>query len=232
MSQVRPVPSALLGLGLCLALALGPGPAPAAAQEAYRFRAEFWTALEGIPQSGDPWPLPLAVAAERLADEAAYVFSGEIWGFQFEWTPSDKARNLGEVFRLEALGSIARADPRLHAGPARVEDGRLLAYVEYRPNAAELSLVEAAGKSPWKSVQGSGQGQFLKGEAGRKDAFEAAAKAALRELLRGLEPNKPRRVRGRLVFASVPRVGMVDGQWLVQARYRVEVQQLESYEVF
>lgn len=216
-----------LGLGLCLVLGLS----GVAAQDA-RFRAEFWSSLDGIPQSGEPWPLPVSVAAERLAEEAAWVFAGEIWGFQFEWTPSDKARNLEESFRLEALGSIAKGDPRLHADSLRVEEGRLLAYVGWKPLESELVLVEGSQKAPWKSVQGCGKGPYLKGEAGRKDAFDMAAKAALRELLRSLEPNKPRRVKGRFVFASVPRVGLVDGSWLVQARYRVEVQEVQSYGVF
>jgi hypothetical protein len=217
-----------LGLGLCLALAALPAPA----QEGDRFRAEFWSSLEGIPQTGEPWPLPLAVAAERLASEAAWVFAGEIWGFAFDWTPSDKARGLADSFRLEALGSIPKGDPRLHADPARVADGRLLAYVSWRPNETELGLVAASGRSPWQSVQGGGKGLYQRGEDGRREAFEEAAKAALRELLRGLEPNKPRRVRGRMVFASPPRIGLVDGAWLVQARYRVEVQEVQAYGVY
>lgn len=217
-------------LGLCLCLVLGA--APAAAQEGNRFRAEFWSSLEGIPQTGDPWPLPLAVAAERLANEAAWVFAGEIWGFAFEWTPSDKARGLADSFRLEALGSIPKGDPRLHADPARMADGRLLAYVAWRPNETEQGLVAASGKSPWLSVQGSGKGLYQRGEEGRREAFDEAAKAALRELLRSLEPNKPRRVRGRMVFTSPPRVGLVDGAWFVQARYRVEVQEVQAYGVY
>lgn len=195
-------------------------------------RAEFWSDLNGVPQGGDPWSLPLPVAAERLADEAAYVFAGQVWGFDFEWTPSDKARSIKESFVMKPSGSIPHADPRLVPGDSRVVGQTLRAYVSYSPSATELSMMDAYGRAPWKSAQGTGYGDWLKGLGGRKEAYEDAARDAIRNLLRGLEPNKPRRVRGRAAFDGTPRIAVVDGAYRVQARFRIDVTDVLAYGVY
>ncbi len=195
-------------------------------------RAEFWTDLGGIPASGDPYPLPLDLAARRLVDEAAWVYSGTVYGFSFDWTPSDKARAIEESFSLVARGSIERGDPRFVPEAARSEAGRLYSYVSYSPDAAQRSMLSAYSRSPWRSSQGIGHGEYFKGYAGRRAAYEDSARQAIRELLRGLEPNKPRRVKGCIVFSGTPRIGLVEGVYAVQARFRIEVTEVLDYEVF
>jgi hypothetical protein len=227
------LPALPAGLAIvALALAGLAGAAPAAAQEDRLLRAEFWTDLNGIPASGDPWPLPLPVAAGRLVDEAAFVFSGQLWGFDFDWTPSDKARNVAEYFAIVPAGGIPHGDPRLLPEDTRVEGQSLLAYVSYRPTATEAGLLASYALSPWKSAQGQGSGSYLKGYAGRREAYGEAARAALRDLLRGLEPNKPRRVKGVIVFSGTPRIAVVDGDYRVYARFRIKVTEVQSWERF
>ncbi|MBL8967144.1 MAG: hypothetical protein JNG85_09045, partial [Spirochaetaceae bacterium] len=85
---------------------------------------------------------------------------------------------------------------------------------------------------PWRNAQGRGGAELVLGVQGRRAAYEDAARAGVRELLRGLEANKPRLVRGRLVFAEPPRVAVVGGRYVVSARLRVEVVEVLSYGVY
>lgn len=210
--------------------------APAAAQAPFpppgALRAEFWTDLDGVPQSGDPWPLPLAVAAGRLAEEAAWVFAGQVWGFDFEWTPLDRTRQIAESFSMKPSGSIPKGDPRLAPEDSHVDGQRLVAYVSYNPTSSEAGLIASYARSPWKSAQGTGFGDYLRGYQGRRLAYEDAARAAIRDLLRGLEPNKPRRVKGHIVFAAAPRIAVADGAYKVEARFRIEVTGVEDYGLY
>lgn len=228
-ARTRPTPAAVLLLSICL---LAPALAQATLPPQGALRAEFWADLDGVPQSGDPWPLPLAVAAARLADEAAWIFAGQVWGFDFEWTPLDRTRHIEESFGMKPSGSIPKGDPRLAPEDSHVDGQRLVAYVSYNPTASESGLLASYGRSPWKSAQGTGSGDYLRGHLGRRLAYEDAARAAIRDLLRGLEPNKPRRVKGHIVFASTPRIAVADGAYKVEARFRIEVTEVQGYGVF
>jgi hypothetical protein len=219
-------------LALIASLQLMVGAGAAASQEKGPLRAEFWADMAGVPAAGDPYPLPESVAASRLVDEAAYVFAGEVWGFSFEWTPSDKVRKVQESLSFEPERSIAHGDPAMRPEDTRRSGDRLSAYVSFSPGASALALMETYSRSPWRSAQGIGKGDYLKGEAGRRAAYADAARAALRSLMQSLEPNKPRLVRGRMVFAAVPLVGIVDGAYAVQARFRVNVTEVERYELY
>ncbi len=200
--------------------------------EGMRLSAEFWAELDGVPQSGDPYPLPPDLAARRLLEEAAWVFAGMVYGFDFSYEPLDLVRGIKERFALTPRGEIAWGDPRLLPGEARTERARVFARVEFEPDAADQRELEAHGSPPWAAAQGSGRAEFIRGWLGRRAAYEDAAREAVRSYLRTLEPNKPRRAFGRIAFATPPRVAIVDGHYVVQGRFRVMSTETRPYGVY
>jgi hypothetical protein len=217
------------GLALSLPLAAAFAP-PLSAQTPSIFRNEFWAELPSMPEAVQG--SPEATARAILLADAAYVFAGEIWGFSFDWTPQDNARNIAETFSLAPSGRIGPDDPLLAVGKGRSEGERLLAYVSYSPDSSQVLRSEARARAPWKSAQGMGKSAWKEDFASREAAYADAARAAIRELLRGEEANKPRRVKGNIAFASPPRIWIADGLYVVQARFKVEVVELSPYEVY
>lgn len=202
------------------------------AQNALPLRDEFWMDLEPIPGAQDPWPLPLEIAAERLAEEARFIYSGELWGFSFDWTPADKSRKVAESFHLVALRSIVPDDQRFTVEIPRRDSNRLYAYASYAPLASDLSNALSYARSPWRSAQGIGSKSFFAGYGGRRAAYEEAARSALLDLVRGMTQNRPKRVKGFMVFAGQPRIGLIDMNYQVQARFRILVTELAAYEAY
>jgi hypothetical protein len=195
-------------------------------------RVEFWADAEAVPQEGDPWPIDEATQLRRLRGEAAYVFAGMTAGFEFEWSPADKTRAIAESFALTPESSIQADEPRLTVEPARKVGGDLYAYARYSPSSLESLSLESYGREPWQSAQGVGKIDFIRGAAGRRAAYEDAARDAVSNLLRILSPNKPRRVRGRLVFAEAPRVALAGGFYTVRLKARIDVTEVLPYEVY
>jgi hypothetical protein len=237
------------GIGLAafgLALALASAGIALAAQEenAPLLRAEFWIEREPVSSPSEPWPVPLDEARRRLLDEAAWVYSGMVWGFDFEYAPYDKTRGIAESFRPSPIESLSAADPALKAerlAPSRTRympsgslgpEGELSAYVEYRPGEAEARLMAAYSREPWVRSQGIGRADIVKGWRGRRAAYEDALRVAVREYLRSIEPNKPRGAKGRVVFERPPSIAVRDGFYLVQASARIEVLELKAYGVY
>jgi len=200
--------------------------------EGITLNAEFWVDIEGLPANDSKESTQRYSPPQALLDEASWVFSGIIDGFEFEWTPLDLTRKIEERFSLVPAGKIQRGDPRLKPGTLRQETGRLFAWIECRPGIAGSAMIESRGREPWLSAGARGSAPLGSGLDGRRAACEDAIREAIRALLRSQEPNKPRLVRGRLAFVSPPLAAIHGGRWIATVKLRVAVGELLKYGVY
>ncbi|HET7838874.1 MAG TPA: hypothetical protein VFL04_03880 [Rectinemataceae bacterium] len=226
---MRTAPLLLLAAGLAV---LG---AAARAQESGErdyFSAVFWIDLEPISRAGEPFPLSPQEGAARLLDEAAWVYAGMLFGWDFAYTPLDRTRAIEERFELKALGSIPRGDRRIVPGPASGDSNELRSRVDFLPEPQDLALIQSYSHAPWRPAQGLGSADYMLGQAGRRRAYEDGLREAVRTLLRLTEYNKPRLVRGRVALDRVPTIAISGGRYVVQLRARVEVSEILSYNAY
>lgn len=221
----------LLALALWLCPAIAPG-ADAQAADKELLRAEFWADLEPVAGVGEPWPVPPETARARILDEAAWVYGGMIWGFEFRYAPYDKTRAIPESFEIEPIGSLRPDALSLAAGARPRSLDELRTFVEYRPEGALVALMSDYARDPWKGSQGIGKADMILGVKGRRAAYQDGLRAAVRSLLQGLEPNKPRLARGRVVFDRPPSLTIQGGFYTAQLRARVMVLELLPYKVY
>jgi hypothetical protein len=222
----RPAAALLASLAL-----LVPAASSARADGAY-LRAEFWTDIEPVPGVGDEWPVGPGTARSRILDEAAWVYGGMIWGFEFKYTPYDKTRGLEERFDLAPIQSLAPGELSLTTeGAVSTSDARR-AFVLLQADPSLASLMEGYAHEPWKACQGIGRADMDRGVKGRREAYIDGLRAAVRSLLQGLEPNKPRLVRGRVVFHEPPSLAIIGGYYTAQVRARAMVVEVIPYKVF
>jgi len=207
-------------------------PASAAPLPPPDLRAQFWTDLDGIPQEGEEYPVSDREASRRLLEEAAWVFAGMIDGFDFEWVPESKGRQIVERFALVPTGTVPAGDRRMLPGEALRDWSRMSAWVEFRPDEADLRALETSRGSAWKSAQGIGAVGLTKGWPGRREAYVAAVRAGIEAWARSMEPNRPRLIRGRVVFSAVPSLAIVDGSYTVQARIRLEALEVLRWSIW
>lgn len=238
LSSALIVPSrapALALLALGLAWSLCPWAAPGASAQAAGkelLRAEFWADLEPVAGVGEEWPVSEETARSRILDEAAWVYGGMIWGFEFRYAPYDKTRAIAERFEIEPIGAL-RADALSFAtGARRGASDELRSIVECSPSADLVMLMASYARDPWKGSQGIGKADMNLGLKGRRAAYEDGLRAAVRSLLQGLEPNKPRLARGRVVFDRPPAMSIQGGYYTAQTRARVMVIEVVPYKVY
>jgi hypothetical protein len=222
--------AAAAATALALALVI---PSPASAQvPGSTLRSEFWADREPVSKEGDPWPVTPEVARQRILDEAAWVYSGVVYGFDYAYTPYDKARALEERFELAPLGSIGPQSLALTGGAKARSDYDIRVYVEYVPDEAQAKLMDSYRTDPWKGSQGIGKADILRGVPGRDEAYRDALRAAVRAYLQALEPNKPRLAKGRVAFERPPSLIVSDGYYVVQARVRVMHTEVIPYAMY
>jgi hypothetical protein len=173
-----------------------------------------------------------ATARSRILDEAAWVYGGMIWGFEFRYSPYDKTRAIAERFEIEPIGALKADALSFAAGARRGASDELRSFVEYSPGADLATLMGSYARDPWKGCQGIGKADMNLGLKGRRAAYEDGLRAAVRSLLQGLEPNKPRLVRGRVVFDRPPAMAIQGGYYTAQTRARVMVVEVLPYKIF
>lgn len=215
-------------------------------------RAEFPVDLYTVPSEGpfhgvaEPDWLPVLPddqAAAALLDEARWVFAGMVWGFDFSYTPLDRARALAERFDISERGGIAWGDPSMSPVKARVEDLTLYATVQWVPDTVARAELAAWSSADYVSAQGRGsaaailgvedttvEGRLIPGRLlARRAAVVDACREALRAYLRSIERSKPREVRGSFSLAAVPRVILASGEYVASVRLRVSISEVISY---
>ncbi|MDR2245870.1 MAG: hypothetical protein LBE17_04215 [Treponema sp.] len=203
-------------------------------------RGAVWVEVEPayaryIEESKPPDPSSVRRAA---LEEAAMVYSAMIYGWSFEYEIGEKARGIPEVFELTPLGAIPFGDPGLTATDAEFREMRLYLWTDYRMTEAQMRRMRMWRAGTVRNVQALGKGP-LGGPVAKEDqlafkraALEDAARSGVRDMLRGMERNRPKEARGYLSLAEFPVYWMDSGYWTVRARFRVELTGLQPFAAY
>ncbi|MFW5744302.1 MAG: hypothetical protein ACOC2D_13585 [Spirochaetota bacterium] len=193
---------------------------------------ELWSELDPLVADGGERPVPREVAVERLLDEATFVLSGMIYGFEFTYVPSAPSRGVEEVFELDPYATIVRGDPRLQVLQTWVEADRLYARITY-----EVDSEQAGWYRGWTSAanprsRGVGRSPFIGGPTAKPEATRDAVRVAVRNHARTLELNRPKRITGAVLIAEAPRVVVRDGSYEATLPVLLQIDSIERYELY
>ncbi|GHU27140.1 hypothetical protein FACS1894172_12780 [Spirochaetia bacterium] len=172
----------------------------------------------------DPdYPLTREQANRRALDEAAFFFSGIIYGWMFEYSVGERARGIVEYLEITPEGSIPWGDPGLTVTDTRVYQMHQYVWAEYRLTPEQKSRMNLIRSSGSRTVQATGHAP-LEGTdwpSIRQTVLEDAAKQAIRNALRGDFWNRPEGSRGYISLEAFPRYWIDSGLWSASARFRV-----------
>jgi hypothetical protein len=192
-----------------------------------------WIELEPLVRIGPgPYPIPVEVAKKNLLEEGRMLVSGMIFGWDFSYTPSDKARRVEEDFVLTPVASVPWGSPRLHVTETEVSNTRLWARISYT-----LDEQESHRRAAWDSntaalSTGQGAADLQLGDAAREKALERAIRDAIRRSLDTRYLNKPREITGEVVLWDDPTMIVRSGTYTTTATVKLVVRDLIPYRIF
>jgi hypothetical protein len=192
-----------------------------------------WTELEPLVRLGSgPYPIPLDIAEKTLMEEGRTLVSGMIYGWEFSYTPGDKARRVGESFVLAPIAEVPWGSPRLLVTETEVTETRLWARMSYT-----LDDQESRRRAAWDSntaalSTGQGTAALQEGDAARTKALEAAIRDAIRRSLDTRYLNKPREITGEIVLWTDPITRVRAGTYTITATIKLLVRDLIPYRIF
>jgi len=197
-----------------------------------RHDLELWVELQPIAGEPNPQPISRDEAARRLLEEARFVFSGMLYGFEFRYVPLDRERSVAEEFVLSPVAVIPWGGEQLTILDIRHEENLMYGRLRYTLAAHEETRRDAWARSSVTRASGSGSASRILGTAAKQIAIEDAVRNAVHEYLRARVYNKPREVSGRLVLSAAPRVILRSGEYQATVQVKLVVQDLRSYAVY
>ena len=169
---------------------------------------------------------------KEVLEEAVFVYSGMIYGFNFSYTPGDIRRGIDEIFEITPAAVIKAGDPALSARKTRRDGAKTYIQIEYRCVDSQWNWISYWRSSTFPLAGGTAEGSALPGIEGRKEAVSASVKETIRSFMRGRIHNKPRSITGSFVFEEPPVITYMAGLYSASVKIRLEIRDIESYTVF
>jgi hypothetical protein len=162
-------------------------------------------------------------AYQELLEEARLIFSGMIYGYTFTYIPLDKAHGVNELLEIKPVAEIAWGDKNLKFVSGDFADNRLYGRFTYT-----LAGFQNARRESWQTL---GEGKQYLGADGKKLSREQAVKAAGRNFLRPRLFNKPREIRGEIVFLESPQMNIDAGAYVSLVKVKINIREIIPYSI-
>ncbi|MDR2924265.1 MAG: hypothetical protein LBU85_13125 [Treponema sp.] len=204
-------------------------------------RGEVWIELEPIygDRPDTEYPLSMETAGRRALQEAALYYSAMIYGWSFHYDIGERARGIPENFDIfEPMGEIRWGDVRLTVTESEIRDSKLRVWTDYRMSDLQAKRVQMWRTGTVRNAQAVGYCS-MRGptpDSGwleiRNAVLKDAARAAVRNILRGSERNRPKEAIGFISLASFPRFFVDSGQWTASVRFRVQINEIIPFAAY
>ena len=189
-------------------------------------------AYPGLTEAQDLSSGEFDYPVNALKTVAPKLIGGMVYGWNFIYTPSDKARGVDEYFELEEIQPFNTLKSEIDYEQPWLDESRLNAWVHYRrtPNQIQNFKLWSSIQNP--KISGRGYGDLEKGFDGIDDAIKEAAKEAIREHFRNEIKNKPKEISGSILIRKDPTLGIVSGRYTINLDFFLESVKIVSYTTF
>ena len=168
---------------------------------------ELWTEVtETIPTIDETIKSYLTddEISHRVLEDAAWIISGMIYGFDVIYTPLDLARNVDEYLEVKPVASISWGDEKLEIVDSWINNGKFSLQIRYFPDVTQITRLKLWESNLFPDAEGVGNVSIFSGYQGRVESVKAGIKEALRNYLRIRKKNKPREINCRVLLTEPP----------------------------
>lgn len=187
------------------------------------------SASDANGQARNPLVKLYSFAISRAKEIAPFFMGGMLSGWSFDYVPYDKSRGVKEFFEYSPLTEYnAAVNPIDYRDPEPRENKLLVWTYCDRTETQQLSFKR------WNSinlpkVRGRGTASVEKGMDGIKEAVGNAIKDGVRQHWRLYSRNKPKEIIGSVLLIGIPRVYILEGQYVTDLEFFLETDKIVKY---
>ena len=198
-------------------------------------RLPLWAELDaypGLELSGNKDEGQYDFPISQMHKIAPFIINGMVYGWNFVYVPSDKARGVEEVLEITEIVSADVIRGGITYTSPWIENNNLNCWVEYTRTDSQVQSYNL-----WSSIQnpvigGIGYGSVEKGFEGIEEAARESLKAAIRNHYRKTIKNKPKEITGSVLIRKFPTLGIDSGRYVINLDFFLECGKIIEYSVY
>ena len=198
-------------------------------------RLPLWAELDAYPglelsggENEGQYDFPIS----QIRKIAPLIINGMVYGWDFVYVPSDKARGVEEYLEIREIVSADVIRGGITYTSPWIENNSLNCWVEYTRTDSQVQSYNL-----WASIQnpviaGIGYGSIEKGFEGIEEAARESLKAAIRNHYRKTIKNKPKEITGSVLIRKFPTLGIDSGRYVINLDFFLECGKIVEYSVY
>ncbi|MCR5290919.1 MAG: hypothetical protein K6E51_13085 [Treponema sp.] len=198
----------------------------------------LWADLDAYPEvmaeekQKHPNDTVFSYPVRRLKQLAPYLITGMVYGWDFDYVPSDKMRAVEEFFEVKEKHPLGDDYKRIVYKTPWLQDNRMYCWVEFKRTPYMLSSLHSWESIVHPNIRGMGEGSVYDGFDGITQACQQAVKDAVRNYFRSIEKNKPKELRGSVLLRKIPRLVVDSGHYVVELDFFIETSTIIKYKQY
>ncbi|MDD7014316.1 MAG: hypothetical protein SO116_03575 [Treponema sp.] len=171
-------------------------------------------------------------AIDRTKETAPFLISGMLSGWEFEYTPLDKSRNVEEFWSFKEVEPFNPDINHLTFHYPEVSGNKLISWVYCDRTKEQIRSYDMWNSIVHSKIHGNGSGSVEDGFEGIKEACSNAVKNAVREYWRTMIKNKPKEISGKVLLTGNPRIYIKEGKYIVDLDFFLETDRIVPYRYY
>ncbi len=152
---------------------------------------------------------------EDFIDDIIEIVSGMIYGWTFQYIPSDIKREISEVFILEPIAVIKKGDPNMNFRDNWVKDHIMYQNIVYRLADFQKKYIKSWSTTLIPDSFGEGEASIHEID-GKSISLREAIKDSIKREFQSRGKDKPRRIEGQILLKENPRLFINSGNYHTQ----------------
>lgn len=196
-------------------------------------RFALWASTEIYPGIEEPQKDTFSLPVKKIREISPFIISGMVYGWNFEYTPYDKSRNVAEYFEFTPINELAASEiSSINYAKPRVEESRLYCWVEFRRSDEQVHIFKGWSSVLHPRIKGEGYAPLSQGFEGIQSACGQALKAAIRDYERKWIKSKPKEISGKVLLREPPKIGVDAGRYKITLDFFMETDRIIEYKTF
>ncbi len=207
-----------------------------------KIRIPLWAELDAYPglvESGSPQSGNFDYnqgifdhAIGQMKKLTPFLLNGMVYGWTFDYTPSDKLRGVQEYFEVKEIRSFEAESKKIVYEKPWFDQSKVHCWANFERDEGMVQSWNQWADIKNPRILGLGGGKVSKGFEGIEDAAQNALKDAVRNYYRKILRNKPKQITGKVLVNKIPAILIKSGEYQLQLDFFLETGIIKEYQNF